>query len=73
MNPNRLIGDAKDSRSPLVKDLHPGAPAHRYQGRRCQHVRHAETRRVDAAQGGYISDYDVAVGEKLAHVFLAAG
>jgi 3-hydroxyacyl-CoA dehydrogenase len=68
MNPNRVIEDAKSLALSLVKDYQPGVPRTdvKVGGRNAFALMKlgAWTMR----QGGYISDYDVVVAEKLAHV-----
>ena len=68
MNPERLIGDAKSLALSLVPNYAPGAP------RQDVKVRGESTYSLlklgvwTASKGGYISDYDAVIGEKLAHV-----
>jgi 3-hydroxyacyl-CoA dehydrogenase len=68
MNPERLIADAKALALSLVPNYAPGAPR--------QDIRvHGESAYAlmklgvwSARKGGYISDYDAVIGEKLANV-----
>ena len=68
MNPERLIGDAKELALSLVADYAPGVPRNDIKvGGEGAYA----TMKLGAwsmRQGGYISDYDMVVGEKLAHV-----
>ena len=60
MNPERLIGDAKELALSLVPDYSPGVPRTRHQSRRRKRVRAAEAGRVDrCARAATFSDYDV--------------
>ncbi len=72
MNPNRLIGDAKQLALSLVADYTPGVPRTDIkvggEGAFALLKLGAWTMR----QGGYISDYDMVVAEKLAHVLSGA-
>ena len=68
MNPERLIADAKSLALALAPNYAPGAPR--------QDIKvHGESAYAllklgvwTARKGGYISDYDAVIGEKLAHV-----
>jgi len=67
MNPERLIGDAKALALSLAPNYSPGAPA----GIPVQGESAYATMKLgawSARQGNFISDYDVVIAEKLAHV-----
>jgi 3-hydroxyacyl-CoA dehydrogenase len=68
MNPERLVADAKAAALALVPSYAPGAPR---QDIRVEGDTAYATMKMGvylAREGGYISDYDTVVGEKLAHV-----
>ncbi len=68
MNPERLIGDAKDLALSLVQDYVPGTPRNdiRVGGENAYAM--LKLGAWTMRQGGYISDYDVVVAEKLAGI-----
>jgi len=67
MNPERLIGDAKALALSLVPTYSPPAPASiSVQGESAYAM--MKLGAWSARQGNYISDYDVIIAEKLAHV-----
>jgi len=68
MNPNRLIGDAKDLALSLVKDYTPGSPRTDIKVGGENTFAMLKLGAWTIRQGGYISDYDVIVAEKLAHI-----
>jgi 3-hydroxyacyl-CoA dehydrogenase len=68
MNPNRLIGDAKDLALSLVRDYQPGAPRKDIKVGGESAFAMLKLGAWTMRQGGYISDYDVVVAEKLANV-----
>ena len=68
MNPNRLIEDAKELALSLVKDYQPGAPRTDVKVGGESAFALMKLGAWTMRQGGYISDYDVVVAEKLAHV-----
>jgi 3-hydroxyacyl-CoA dehydrogenase len=68
MNPNRLIGDAKELALSLVRDYQPGAPRKDIKVGGESAFAMLKLGAWTMRQGGYISDYDVAVAEKLANV-----
>jgi len=68
MNPNRLIGDAKDLALSLVKDYQPGVPRTDIKVGGESAFALLKLGAWTMRQGGYISDYDVVVAEKLANV-----
>ncbi len=68
MNPNRLIGDAKDLALSLVKDYTPGSPRTDITVGGENTFAMLKLGAWTMRQGGYISDYDVIVAEKLAHI-----
>jgi 3-hydroxyacyl-CoA dehydrogenase len=68
MNPNRLIEDAKELALSLVKDYQPGTPRTDVKVGGESAFALMKIGVWSMRQGGYISDYDVVVGEKLAHV-----
>jgi 3-hydroxyacyl-CoA dehydrogenase len=72
MNPERLVADAKRLALSLVPAYAPGAPRRdiRVAGESGYAV--LKTGIYMAREGGYISDYDVVIAEKLAYV-LAGG
>jgi 3-hydroxyacyl-CoA dehydrogenase len=68
MNPNRLIGDAKELALSLAKDYAPGSPRTDIKVGGDTAFAMMKLGAWTMQQGGYISDYDVVVAEKLAHV-----
>ena len=68
MNPERLIDDAKQLALSLVPGHAPGAPRTDVEVSGEAGFALMKMGVWMARQGGYISDYDVVVGEKLAHV-----
>jgi 3-hydroxyacyl-CoA dehydrogenase len=68
MNPNRLIGDAKDLALSLVRDYAPGMPRTDIKVGGESAFAMLKLGAWTMRQGGYISDYDVVVAEKLANV-----
>ena len=68
MNPNRLIEDAKELALSLVKDYQPGIPRTDVKVGGESAFALMKLGAWTMRQGGYISDYDVIVAEKLAHV-----
>jgi 3-hydroxyacyl-CoA dehydrogenase len=68
MNPNRLIGDAKELALSLVKDYTPGSPRTDIKVGGENTLAMLKLGAWTMRQGGYISDYDVIVAEKLAHI-----
>jgi 3-hydroxyacyl-CoA dehydrogenase len=68
MNPNRLIGDAKDLALSLVRDYQPGAPRNDVKVGGESAFAMLKLGAWTMRQGGYISDHDVVVAEKLANV-----
>src|SRR5580698_3887562 len=68
MNPNRLIEDAKELALSLVKDYQPGVPRTNVKVGGESAFAMMKLGAWTMRQGGYISDYDVVVAEKLAHV-----
>jgi len=68
MNPNRLIEDAKELALSLVKDYQPGTPRTDVKVGGESAFAMMKLGAWTLRQGGYISDYDVVVAEKLAHV-----
>jgi 3-hydroxyacyl-CoA dehydrogenase len=68
MNPNRLIEDAKELALSLVKDYQPGVPRTDVKVGGESAFGLMKLGAWTMRQGGYISDYDVIVAEKLAHV-----
>ena len=68
MNPNRLIEDAKDLALSLVKDYQPGVPRTDVKVGGESAFALMKLGAWTMRQGGYISDYDVVVAEKLANV-----
>jgi 3-hydroxyacyl-CoA dehydrogenase len=68
MNPNRLIEDAKALALSLVKDYRPGAPRSDVKVGGESAFALLKLGAWTMRQGGYISDYDVVVAEKLANV-----
>jgi 3-hydroxyacyl-CoA dehydrogenase len=72
MNAERLIDDAKNLALSLVPGYAPGAPKTDIRVAGEEGFAQMKMGLWMARQGGYISDYDAVVGEKLAHV-LAGG
>jgi 3-hydroxyacyl-CoA dehydrogenase len=68
MNPNRLIEDAKELALSMVKDYQPGIPRTDVKVGGEAAFALMKLGAWTMRQGGYISDYDVVVAEKLAHV-----
>ena len=68
MNPERLIGDAKARALSLVPDYIPGIPRTNIKVLGEPGFAMLKLGIWTARQGGYISDYDVVVGEKLANI-----
>ena len=68
MNPDRLIGDAKELALSLVADYRPGMPRTDIKVGGDAAFATMKLGAWTMRQGGYISDYDVVVVEKLAHV-----
>jgi 3-hydroxyacyl-CoA dehydrogenase len=68
MNPNRLIGDAKALALSLVRDYRPGTPRTDIKVGGESAFAMLKLGAWTMRQGGYISDYDVVVAEKLANV-----
>jgi 3-hydroxyacyl-CoA dehydrogenase len=67
MNPERLIGDAKALALSLVPNYSPGAPLGIQVGGESAYAM-MKLGAWSARQGHFISDYDVVIAEKLAHV-----
>ena len=68
MNPERLIGDAKALALSLAPGYAPGVPRNDIKVSGESGFAMMKVGLWSARQGGYISDYDVVVGEKLAHI-----
>ncbi|HLX44503.1 MAG TPA: 3-hydroxyacyl-CoA dehydrogenase/enoyl-CoA hydratase family protein [Bryobacteraceae bacterium] len=68
MNPYRLIGDAKELALSLVHDYRPGFPRTDIKVGGDSAFAMLKLGAWTMRQGGYISDYDVVVAEKLANV-----
>lgn len=68
MNPNRLVGDAKELALSLAKDYRPGTPRTDIKVGGEATFAMLKLGAWTMRQGGYISDYDVVVAEKLANV-----
>ncbi len=68
MNPDRLIGDAKRLALSLAADYRPSFPRRDIKVGGESAFALLKLGAWSMQQGGYISDYDMAVGEKLAHV-----
>jgi 3-hydroxyacyl-CoA dehydrogenase len=68
MNPERLIGDAKEFALQLAKDYTPGTPAQEVPVMGEPGIAMLKMGVWTARQGNYITDYDVEVAGKLAHV-----
>jgi 3-hydroxyacyl-CoA dehydrogenase len=68
MNPERLIGDAKELALSLVNGYAPGIPRTDIKVGGESVFAMLKLGAWSLHQGGYITDYDLVVGEKLAHV-----
>jgi 3-hydroxyacyl-CoA dehydrogenase len=68
MNPERLIGDAKELALSLVKDYVPGIPRSDIKVAGESGFAMLKLGAWTARQGGYISDHDVTIAEKLANI-----
>jgi 3-hydroxyacyl-CoA dehydrogenase len=68
MNPDLLIQDAKELALSLVKDYQPGVPRTDVKVGGESAFALLKLGAWTMRQGGYISDYDIVVAEKLAHV-----
>lgn len=68
MNPERLIGDAKELALSLVKEYVPGVPRTDIKVAGENGFAMLKLGAWAARQGGFISEYDVIVAEKLAHI-----
>jgi 3-hydroxyacyl-CoA dehydrogenase len=68
MNPERLLDDAKQLALSLVKSYAPGAPRTDITVSGEEGYALMKMGVYMARQGGYISDYDAFIGEKLAHI-----
>ncbi len=68
MNPERLLEDAKRLALSLVKTYAPGAPRTDITVSGAEGYALMKMGVYLARQGGYISDYDAFIGEKLAHI-----
>jgi 3-hydroxyacyl-CoA dehydrogenase len=68
MNPNRLIGDAKELALSLVRDYAPGMPRTDIKVGGESAFAMLKLGAWTMRQGGYISDYDVIVAQKLGMV-----
>jgi 3-hydroxyacyl-CoA dehydrogenase len=68
MNPERLVGDAKELALSLVKDYVPGSPRTDIKVGGDNAFAMLKLGAWSMFKGGYISEYDMVVGEKLAHV-----
>jgi len=68
MNPERLIGDAKSLALSLVANYAPGSPRLDIKVRGESAFSLLKLGVWTAHKGGFISDYDAVIGEKLAHV-----
>ena len=68
MNPERLVGDAKAAALALASNYAPGVPAGDIRVGGEPAFALLKTGAWMAHQGGYISDYDLEIGEKLAFV-----
>src|SRR6185437_7534480 len=68
MNPERLIGDAKDLALSLVKDYAPGVPRADIAVSGESAYSLLKLGAWSARQGNFISDYDMTIAEKLAGV-----
>ncbi len=72
MNPDRLIADAKALALGIAKSYAPGTPRNDIKAAGAPGKALMKMGVWMARQGGFISDYDAVIGEKLAHV-LAGG
>ena len=68
MNPERLVADAKAAALALVAGYAPGAPRQDIPVEGEPAFASLKMGILLAREGGFISDYDVVVGEKLAYV-----
>jgi 3-hydroxyacyl-CoA dehydrogenase len=68
MNPERLIGDAKDLALSLVKDYVPGIPRTDIRVAGESGMAMLKLGAWTARQGGFISDHDMVIAEKLANI-----
>ena len=68
MNPERLIFDAKTLALSLVPNYSPGAPRNDIKVAGESAYAMMKLGAWSARQGNYISDYDMLIGEKLAHI-----
>jgi 3-hydroxyacyl-CoA dehydrogenase len=68
MNPERLVGDAKDLALSLVKDYVPGVPRTDIKVAGEAGLAMLKLGAWTAHQGGYITDHDLLIGEKLANI-----
>jgi 3-hydroxyacyl-CoA dehydrogenase len=68
MNPERLIGDAKAAALALAPTYAPGAPRQDIRVEGDAGYALMKMGVYMAHEGGYISDYDAVIGEKLAHI-----
>ena len=68
MNPERLIGDAKELALSLTRDYAPGAPRTDVKVAGESGFAMLKVGVWSALKGGYISEYDAQIGEKLANV-----
>jgi 3-hydroxyacyl-CoA dehydrogenase len=68
MNPERLIGDAQNAVLAMAPAYAAGAPRNDIPVEGETGYAALKMGMIVAREGGYISDYDVVVGEKLAHV-----
>ena len=68
MNPERLLADAKSLALSLAANYAPGEPRHDIKVRGESAHALLKLGVWTARKGGYLSDYDTVIGEKLAHV-----
>jgi 3-hydroxyacyl-CoA dehydrogenase len=68
MNPERLIGDAKDLALSLAKDYVPGVPRTDIRVAGENGIAMVKLGAWTARQGGFISDHDMAIAEKLGNI-----
>ena len=68
MNPERLVGDANELALSLVKDYVPGVPRTDIKVAGENGMAMLKLGAWSARQGGFISDYDVVIAEKLANI-----
>ena len=68
MNPERLVGDAKDLALSLVKEYVPGVPRADIKVAGESGMALLKLGAWTAHQGGFISDHDVLIAEKLANI-----